>query len=453
MGTTLRRWLLLLLLATPQAFAHIGSPDTFVQTTAGPYPILVAAHPPAVLPGALELDLRFSSDDHIGRITVSLDAAGPTPVPLVLDGTATVSLWVASPGTHTLHVAIEGGKGIGTLTLNLPPMESATNQRAKSGRPLIWFTTALEFLGIALLVLLFLRRKPRLAILAAIPTIGVAIVIGLQLRPIHTTIHTASLAPDGDLTIQLANPARRFDDLVPDHGKRLHLFLIRQPQQDVFLHLHPQQLGTGRLTVPLPAMPPGTYTLFADFYHADGSNETPTLTLTLPSQTHAPHGDPDDTTAVLPPLGRAARPVAESNPAESNPAESNPVVRTHHLPDGYSIQLRTASTLQPLRAQLLSVTLLDPAGQPPMDMQPYLGMNAHAVVLRSDSRVFAHIHPGGTLPMLMPTPMNMPGMSMDVPNHATIPYGFPSPGRYRLFVQMKHGQTVETAAFDLTVSE
>ena len=51
-------------------------------------------------------------------------------------------------------------------------------------------------------------------------------------------------------------------------------------------------------------------------------------------------------------------------------------------------------------------------------------------------------------------PMEMPGMKMEgmnagsadvhaLPNEVSFPYGFPTPGRYRLFVQMKHGDTVE----------
>jgi hypothetical protein len=31
------------------------------------------------------------------------------------------------------------------------------------------------------------------------------------------------------------------------------------------------------------------------------------------------------------------------------------------------------------------------------------------------------------------------------------PYGFPSPGRYRIFIQMKHTNTVETGVFDVEV--
>jgi hypothetical protein len=49
--------------------------------------------------------------------------------------------------------------------------------------------------------------------------------------------------------------------------------------------------------------------------------------------------------------------------------------------------------------------------------------------------------------MSMPMDMHMAAPS----NTASIPYGFPSAGRYRLFVQMKHGPIIETAAFDLAV--
>ena len=51
----------------------------------------------------------------------------------------------------------------------------------------------------------------------------------------------------------------------------------------------------------------------------------------------------------------------------------------------------------------------------------------------------------------------MSGMSHDMhsnmamrslPNEVSFPYGFPSPGQYRIFVQMKHGGTVETGIFD-----
>lgn len=53
----------------------------------------------------------------------------------------------------------------------------------------------------------------------------------------------------------------------------------------------------------------------------------------------------------------------------------------------------------------------------------------------------------------------MPGMAMDMPMNATpisnvtaFPYGFPTPGRYRVFVQMKPSNTAETGVFDVMVN-
>jgi hypothetical protein len=51
---------------------------------------------------------------------------------------------------------------------------------------------------------------------------------------------------------------------------------------------------------------------------------------------------------------------------------------------------------------------------------------------------------------------DMPGMDMGnstqaIPNTVSFPYGFPTPGSYRIFVQMKHGIMVETATFDAQV--
>ena len=39
----------------------------------------------------------------------------------------------------------------------------------------------------------------------------------------------------------------------------------------------------------------------------------------------------------------------------------------------------------------------------------------------------------------------------NIPPAVEFPYGFPSAGRYRIFIQMKHGNTVETGVFDANV--
>jgi hypothetical protein len=96
-----------------------------------------------------------------------------------------------------------------------------------------------------------------------------------------------------------------------------------------------------------------------------------------------------------------------------------------------------------------------------------MGMLGHAAFVKTDGSVFAHIHPSGSVSMaaLMlaqrqtaaPTANGMAGMEMGdsspkrLPNDVAFPYGFPTAGRYRIFVQMKHGEMVETGVFDAQV--
>jgi hypothetical protein len=128
------------------------------------------------------------------------------------------------------------------------------------------------------------------------------------------------------------------------------------------------------------------------------------------------------------------------------------------------------STLTADTAYSFRFRLLDVNGKPAADVQPYMGMAGHAAFVKTDGTVFAHTHPEGSAAMAalmlangssaaedsgMSMDMNMP-MEMGqhggpISNIVEFPYGFPSSGRYRIFVQMKHGPTIETGAFDAEV--
>jgi hypothetical protein len=103
-------------------------------------------------------------------------------------------------------------------------------------------------------------------------------------------------------------------------------------------------------------------------------------------------------------------------------------------------------------------------------LQPYMGMAAHAVVVRDDGSVFIHLHPMGTVATVSQElfalrdrgdttsdgrlragalPRAMSGMSMS--GELTFPYEFPKPGRYRLWVQVKPRAQVLTGTFDVDV--
>jgi hypothetical protein len=458
--TTWRKLLSMVALAclTVPAYAHLGSPDTFVQAQAGPYTVLVGAHPPTVFPGPTEVDLRFIPADHVTSATASLDSGKPVTTKVFADGTAAASLWTATPDAHTLHVTAQGQRGAGQLDIPLPALKTpVVKGRAKSNAgPLIWAAAVLFYFACIAVLAGGKGRRRKIQLRIAVAFFVTSFALFAAAALVHPrllapeTVLSTELADGGQLAVQLRNPKESFNDLVPDHGKPMHLFLVRIPQQDVFLHLHPvpDSAGNGFLTQ-LPAIPPGAYRLYADVVHlppgqplSAARSETVTARISLPAELGTRAGDPDDTSAVVPPINRPPAQVTVNGATQTQIA---------HLPDGYAMQLQTDASLKPLGAHTFRVTLEDPTGHPVADPAPYLGMSAHAVVLSRDGSVYAHIHAGSTLPMLI-----SPVQAMDMPmstasSTAEIPYGFPAPGPYRVFVQMKHGTTVETAAFDLSV--
>ena len=63
--------------------------------------------------------------------------------------------------------------------------------------------------------------------------------------------------------------------------------------------------------------------------------------------------------------------------------------------------------------------------------EPYLGARGHLVALREGDLAFLHVHPTG--------------------DHADFEATFPTPGRYRLFLQVRVDGVVRTAAFTVEV--
>jgi hypothetical protein len=262
----------------------------------------------------------------------------------------------------------------------------------------------------------------------------------------------AQLQKNGMLQLQLVNPnlpaPNRFridppdrivlNDLVPDHGHLMHLFLVSVPDMTSFWHLHPQQTGEGEFAIALSALPAGHYQIYADIVHHTGFPETQVGTIEVPSSFNAVAGH-----------------TQSSDPDDSGVTEIAASSDVAQVADGYRLVWERPST--PLRAGeplWFRFRLEDRSGRPAQDMEEYMGMAGHAVFLSDDGSVFAHVHPAGSVPMaaLAIAGDSMAGMHQPPQNaEVAFPYGFPKPGNYRLFVQVKRAGKVETAAFQAKV--
>jgi len=470
-------------LAAGRAQAHVGSPDAVSDGQAGPYHLLVTIRPPDVIPGIARIDVRAIDGDVSGVQVVPLPMSGPgadsPPVPDVArpspdDGRLFVStLWLMRAGSWKIRVTADGARGTGELSVPIPALARATRSMPGYLGGLLIGVLALLVCAAIAIVGASLREsdlpaetdpdrrrvaRGRRAMVITGAVLALGIVGGrswwndeasLYRRIIYKPLGVAVTRPAPDtLSLSLVDPGwlrwRRTDDLLPDHGHLMHLFLVRTPGLDAIAHLHPRRGGDGTFTQAAPPLPAGSYRLFGDVVHASGLDETVTTAVDLGGPPAGGALDPqrfdgDDAIAVLPRAGSVQAP---------------------ELPfaDGTG-RLRWLDARAPRAGEtvVLSVEAVGPDGQPVAGVEPYMGMAGHAMIVARDGTVFAHIHPTGSVPMAA---MALAGgtvvdhahhRGMVFPALVRFPCVFPHAGAYRLFVQVKIAGRIETAAWDVDV--
>jgi len=468
------------------AYAHVGSKDVYEEVSAGPYKLFVTIRTPNVIPGVANIEVRSSgakvSSLRMTPTPLTGEASKHPPTSDAMTPSAadpaffTGSLWLMASGAWQVRFDIDGAAGkssisvpVSAIPLSILPMERPLG----IGLALLGILLVAGIAGIVAAAVGQSRLNPgldpgptarRRAWVAGLVTLAISAVLvygGYEWWDLEATsyaagiYHPLSLRPElsgNKLDLEIgrldtdathASRARSNDDLLPDHGHVMHLYAIRQPGMDAAFHLHPAMVSPGLLRMTLPSMPPGRYRLYADIVHANGFPETLTADLVVPG------GLPPS------PLG------AEDSSAEPPALSQGELGTAYKLPGGYTMIWDRPQDLRANTAYAFRFRLVDAAGQPAGDVHPYLGMAGHAAFVKSDGTVFAHTHPEGSAAMQAMMlanggsgdmgEMDMGGGREHIPPSVEFPYGFPSAGRYRIFIQMKHGSTVETGVFDADV--
>jgi hypothetical protein len=508
--TQMNRLLVIALFCPLASVAHIGSPNVFFEGNAGSHPIRVVIRPPAVLPGTAQVNIRVHTGAVV-RVTVQpvlWDAGAkgaPTPDAASLVPGETnlfaASLWLMNEGSYSIRVNVQGSQGSGTaiVPLNLAPTRQP--DMPTHLRILLVTLGVTVFGGLIWLVAVAARDStlaPRVQPLARDRSrarwVGTATALALAFslgaiqhrwvkidqsyrnnslqKPLPVQ---ASVSTDSSLRLlHLAQPpdAREsWDSLVADHGKLMHLFLLRKIDLNAFAHLHPVRRDARSFESVLPPLPAGDYQLYAEVTQERGLNQTLVANVNL-SQ---PVGLPPEALLNLSMLGEAfcsavfvptntARPLglAADDSWHIDPGSpTNHVIlspRVSRLMGGYALRWESPLELHENREISLRFSVWAADGQP-ASLQPYMGMKGHTVVRRNDGAVFTHLHPVGTFSMASqqlfalregtsnPMPASFDGPS----NEVSFPYEFPSPGVYRVWVQVRTAGRVLTGPFDIEI--
>ncbi len=488
-------------LASSLVHAHVGSADVYYEGDAGPYHLFVTIRLPQVIPGVAEIQVRCASPDvqtiQVASLRLSGLGSNLPPVPDVAhrskdDPQFFVSnLWFMEFGALQVRVQADGSKGKAELSV---PVASFARQSLPMDR---WLSAVLGFFFVFLTLSVVLitgavvrestvppgeapqasnRRRSRIVMALALIMVVVIVYRGRAswnveaatykrnvdlLKPprAETTLLDGNrlvVRPAGPLIVPLVGQnesasAVKMDEVIPDHGHVMHLFLIRLPGMEKMWHLHPDLVDGGAFSERLPAMPAGQYKMFADIVDKNGFPWTLVGNVDLP-QINGSSTMGDDSAWEG---ARLTAPLSETAVAQ--------------LPDGARVVWeRGADSLKANVSASFKFRVEEKDGSPARGLEPYMGMAAHAQVVSFDLSVFAHIHPAGSISMaaldmaqerlMSQSSGGASAMVMDgahsaasLPPKFSFPYGFPHPGDYRIFVQIKRSGHVQTAAFDIRV--
>ena len=481
------------------ASAHVGSPDTWFQGNAGPYPIRVVIRQPGVIPGLAQIDITVTGDQ-ITRVTAQpsifdagKEGAPPADVAVPVPGRPGLyhtQLWFMAPGSFSVNVTVTGPSGEGSAVVPV----AAVAERQIGLDP--WLGGILLAMGLFLFIgaVTIFRAAASDGVTApgeaptparrragAMASVFGAGLLGLILwggrlwwngvaADYRTQIYqpfqaSASIDTTGGTralrftitdsvwaTRRAAARWERFSvsPLVPDHGKLMHLFLVNEGDQHNLAHLHPVSIDSSTFRAGLGTLAAGRYHVYADVVHETGFPQTMVATVEVPAATDSTFSDADDTVFGGDPTGdKFTLPDRATVTWEGRPA--------HFVADqeaGFKFVVR------------------EPDGSVAR-LEPYLGMAGHAVVQRQDGQVYVHLHPNGTISMVAQKALGIgrqktdtvpgmmarriaadTGMTMVHPmfdGTLTFPYAFPQPGVYRVWVQIRRGAAIMTAPFAVTV--
>ncbi|MEJ2003546.1 MAG: hypothetical protein P8X57_00945 [Cyclobacteriaceae bacterium] len=531
-----------LTLLTGDLKAHVGSPGVVFEGKAGPYQLIVNVNPPDVIPGTAQVQI-YVENGLVDNITVKPiywyagDEGSPSADPaLPVEGSPgqfSGVVWLMRSGAASLEINVEGVEGSGVVRVPI----NAVSTAQKEMEPGLGIT--LSILGLLLVILMatiigasvsdgvvapgtkasFKGRKLKgatitLAILALILYGGAnwwnswaEDYRNYMYKPYQATSSVKEV--DGSQVLnfsidpgyvdyrgELSSPTY----LVADHGKIMHMFVMREGSLDAFAHLHPRRRDSLTFQTNWPPLPKGRYFVFADVVLMNGFQETIVDTvdvdIEIPQDSWV-RSDSDDT-------------FIRSNPVFSGedvlmPEDiivcGKPGIRTP-LPDG-STAIWEHDSSEPLQAgQLYPMTyaILNPDGEP-AELEPYMGMMGHMVVMKHDGSVYIHLHPVGSYSTasqeIMDQRVSEEGRVRNLPDklnfmdsvnaevmriaslseadrnsyletlmdhdweseehegHSTVtfPYVFPEAGKYRIWIQMKRNGQVLNTAFDAEVVE
>ena len=394
--------------------ADIGHNNVVYEGMAGDIPIRVFVKLPGVVPGLADVSIKVFADD-INKVTIQpkkkyKDRKSKSPPADIADPVIgeknmfSAQLWLMDFGSYSLDVRLYQNQNVHRSSIPVNSIASKVIEMNQGTSILLLVLCSLLFFGAINIIRVAYKDSTELPgdspdhskiiksyIVTALSLIILSMIIyggknwwdkidiayqNNIFQTLENNIQILNNGKESFISIEIIDELwkqNRMSDIIPDHGKIMHIYLISD-NYEILAHVHPSRTENDDIfIVKMPPVDFGTYYLFMDVTHATGFSHTMTNKIEY---------NEENTTFTESIIDRER----DLDDAWAINNEENRITWKNKKPfyksgDDIDLEFQVMNN-----------------GKPAI-LEPYINMGGHAALLKKDQTVFVHIHPIGTISM------------------------------------------------------
>lgn len=405
-------------------FPHIGIENAYFEGNIGPYASRIIIEPPGIVPGLATIRV-FSIDNKIKKVMVRpnhYDASIKDTLSTFLlnpeeanksdaiDNLFYSELWLMAYGAYGIEIFLDGDEGEAKITIPVNSLSFKLIEMSFFMKIILFSLLLLLYFGAINIVSiayshstldadqkLTMHKKNKIIFIRIFATVIITFFIYLGynwwlsiekqfIDRLYKPYATVSKVSGNTLNLKIESPSiesswidiqgtiREHGKIITEHKKWSHIYIFDKEKSKYMAHLHPMLVDDYEFESCLPPMDAGEYLLYADVIHEDGYSHSISSNFHINSSI-----DNKNYNSGLCDKDNSYAKLEETN--------NNFTIKWSNKKDTYN-------TNDDINFQFKILN-----GSELVELDTYVSMGSHAVILNAEEEFYMHLHPLGSISM------------------------------------------------------